>query len=396
MKYSDHDPLGWIDGELAGLALQGLRRERRVHSGPQQARIEIGGQALLNFGSNDYLGLAADPRLIAAAAQAAEQEGWGAGSSPLVTGHSAAHRRLEERLADFAGTPSALAFSSGYAANMGAICALAGRGDAVYSDQRNHASLIDGCRLSRAEINVYAHCDAEDLESLLRQSAGFRRRLIVTESVFSMDGDLAPLAELAGLAERYDCMLLVDEAHATGVFGTQGRGLAEQLAIERRVHVRIGTLGKALGCAGGFVSGSQSLIAWLVNRARGYVFSTAPPPAASAAACAALDIVRDEPWRRVKVLEHAAMLRQQLREQGWDLGKSASQVIPLVIGDAGRTMRLAERLYAAGLLVPGIRPPSVSEGKSLLRISLTCAHTPEMIGPLIDALGRARAELDGA
>ncbi|MBI3838750.1 MAG: 8-amino-7-oxononanoate synthase [Planctomycetia bacterium] len=394
MKFSHHDPLEWIEAELATLARRGLRRQLRTHAGPQQVRLQMGGRELLNFGSNDYLGLAADPRLIAAAARAADEEGWGAGASPLVTGHSAAHRRLEERLADFEGTPAALVFSSGYAANISTICALVGRGDAVYADQKNHASMIDGCRLSRAEIHVYPHRDPDGLQTLLRQSAGFRRRLIVTESVFSMDGDLAPLGELAELAEHYDCMLLVDEAHATGVFGSLGRGLAEQLGVESRVPIRIGTLSKALGCAGGFVCGSQSLIAWLVNRARGYVFSTAPPPAASAAACAALDIVCDEPWRRVKLLEQAAMLRGRLREQGWNVASNASQVIPLVVGEAGRAMRLADRLCTAGLLVPAIRPPSVPEGESLLRISLSYAHTPEMIGQLVVALGAVREALE--
>jgi 8-amino-7-oxononanoate synthase len=394
MKYSHYDPLEWIEDELTALAHSGLRRELRAHAGPQQARLRMEGRELVNFGSNDYLGLASNPRLIAAAARAAEAEGWGAGASPLVTGRSTAHQRLEERLAEFFGTPAALAFSSGYAANMSTIGALAGRGDAVYADRKNHASLIDGCRLSRAEIHVYPHCDPEGLEDLLRQGAGFRRRLIVTESVFSMGGDLAPLAELADLAERYACMLLVDEAHATGVFGSLGRGLAEQLGVERRISIRIGTLGKALGSAGGFVCGSQSLVAWLVNRARGYGFSTAPPPAASAAACAAIEIVRDEPDRRLRLVEEAGGLRGRLRDQGWDVASHASQIIPLVVGDAGRAMRLADRLCAAGLLVPAIRPPSVPEGESMLRISLTSTHTPDMIDQLTAALGRARDALE--
>ncbi|HEV3138583.1 MAG TPA: 8-amino-7-oxononanoate synthase [Pirellulales bacterium] len=391
MKFSHHDPLEWIEGELAALAHSGLRRELRAHAGPQQARMMMGGRELTNFGSNDYLGLASDSRLIAAAARAAKEEGWGSGASPLVTGRSTAHQRLEERLAEFLGTPAALAFSSGYAANMSTICALAGRGDSVYADRRNHASLIDGCRLSRAEIHVYPHCDPEGLEDLLRHGAGLRRRLIVTESVFSMGGDLAPLGELADLAEKYDCMLLVDEAHATGVFGSLGRGLAEQLGVERRIPIRIGTLGKALGSAGGFVCGSESLVAWLVNRARGYGFSTAPPPAASAAACAAIEIVRDEPGRRLRLVEASARLRGRLREQGWKVASRASQIIPLVVGDAGQAMRLADHLCAVGLLVPAIRPPSVPEGESMLRISLSSAHTPEMIGQLTAALGAARA-----
>jgi 8-amino-7-oxononanoate synthase len=393
MKYSHYDPLGWIETELVELERQGLRRQRSTHAGPQQVRLQMSGRDLVNFGSNDYLGLAADPRLIAAASQAAETEGWGAGASPLVTGYSTAHERLEERLAEFEGTAAALVFSSGYAANMATIAALVGRGDAIYADQKNHASMIDGCRVSRADVHIYPHRDSAALERMLQQDTGARRRLIATESVFSMDGDLAPLEDLADLAQRYDCMLLVDEAHATGLFGKLGRGLCEELGVHNRVAVRVGTLSKALGGAGGFVCGSQPLIAWLVNRARGYVFSTALPPAASAAACAALDIVRDEPKRRVKLLETAATLRRQLRDQGWDVGTHASQIIPLVVADPRVATRLSGQLCQRGLLVPAIRPPSVPVGESLLRISLSYAHTPEMVARLAAGLGAVRAEL---
>ena len=382
MKYSRHDPLAWMESELASLAQRGLRRELHTHLGPQHVRLSVGGRELINFGSNDYLGLAADPRLCAAAARAAEQEGCGAGASPLVTGHAAAHQQLERRLAEFEGTEAAIVFSSGYAANAGTIAALVGREDAIYADRKNHASMIDGCRLSRADVHVYPHGDPQGLEALLAQGAAYRRRLIVTESVFSMDGDLAPLVELATMAERFDCMLLVDEAHATGVFGKLGRGLAEELGMEDRVHVRVGTLSKALGCAGGFVCGRESLVQWLVNRARPYVFSTAAPPPVCAAALAALEIVRQEPERRETLLRNAAALRATLGQQGWRALASASQIIPLVVGDAQSATRLADQLRESGLLVPAIRPPSVSVGQSLLRVSLSCAHTPEMIARL--------------
>ena len=304
------------------LSAQDLLRQLPLHQGEQSAVLEVNGRELINFGSNDYLGLAADRRLIDAAAQAAQSEGWGAGASPLVVGRGETHCRLEARLAEFEQTEAALLFSSGFAANVGAVTALVGRGDAVFGDQLNHASLIDGCRLSRAEVYVYPHADVAQLAEQLEKSLTkkYRRRLIVTDSLFSMDGDLAPLVELAALAERYDCMLLIDEAHATGVFGEHGRGVAEFLDCEQGVHIRVGTLSKALGSAGGFGSGPRNLINWLANRARPYVFSTASPPAVSAAALAALDIVRDEPQRRTSLLQRSALLRENLTLRA---GKSA-------------------------------------------------------------------------
>jgi 8-amino-7-oxononanoate synthase len=393
MKKSPRDPLAWIDDELDELARRGLARALATHEGPQQVRLRVGPRELLNFGSNDYLGLAAEPRLAAAAAEAALAEGTGSGASPLVTGHAAAHQRLEQALADFESAERAVLFPSGYAANLGTIAALVARGDAIYADRKNHASLIDGCRLSRADVHIYEHLDVQDLARQLADSAASsRRRLIVTESVFSMDGDLAPLVELADLAERFDCMLLVDEAHATGVFGAHGRGLAEQLGVEDRVDVRIGTLSKALGAAGGFVCGSRRLSEWLVNRARTYVFSTALQPATCAAACAALAIVRDEPQRRRGLLERAAALGERLRAQGWQTGASASQIIPLVVGSPRAAVELSRALREAGLLVPAIRPPSVPEGESLVRISLTSGHSDVMIERLYAALAAVRAE----
>ncbi len=348
---------------------------------------ETGTSEFTNFSANDYLSLAADPRLIAAAHEAALREGWGAGASPLITGHSESHRRLELRLTEFMGTEAALIFPSGFAANSGTIPALVGRGDVVLADEKNHASLIDGCRLSRAEVEIYPHRDMNRLAELLGESVGYRRRLIVSDTLFSMDGDLAPLRDLVELAERNKSMLMIDEAHAIGVFGAHGRGVAEDVGIEARVPIRVGTLSKALGSAGGFVAGSQKLIDWLINRARPYVFSTAHPPAAAAAAIAALDIVHDEPQRRGALLKRAADLRRRLREKGWNIGDSAGQIIPIIIGDPTATMETAAKLRERGLFLPGIRPPSVPEGQSLLRISLCYGHTPEMIERLMAALG---------
>jgi 8-amino-7-oxononanoate synthase len=404
------DPLAWIDNELDRLERAGLRRHLAVRHGPQSVRIDLNGRALINFGCNDYLGLASDERLIEAARSATERQGWGSGASPLVSGRSEFHAELERQLAAFEGTEAALVFPSGYAANAGTIPALVDEGDAIFGDAMNHASLIDGCRLSKAKRFIYPHADCDALEAMLRSAAKFRRRLIVTDTLFSMGGDIAPLDRLAKLAEEYDAMLMVDEAHATGVFGQHGRGIAE-LAFSRDApaerdevgpHIRVGTLSKALGASGGFVCGRQSLIDWLANVARTYFFSTAQPAATCAAALAALGIIRHEPHRRKELLERAAKLRLRLSEQGRNVfpplpsgeGRGEgfpeevmiSQIIPLIIGDPNQTMRIAEQLRDAGYFSPGIRPPSVPAGQSLLRLSLCYHHTAEMIDGLVEQL----------
>jgi 8-amino-7-oxononanoate synthase len=405
-----HDPLSWLDDELAQLDAQGLRRRIVTRLGPQGPTIrvrsdddppsppgELAGRELINFGANDYLGLAADPRLAAAAASAAGEEGWGAGASPLVSGHSASHQLLQDRLAQFLGTEAALVFPSGFAANSGTISALVGRGDVILADEKNHASLIDGCRLSRAEVQIYPHCDMAALSAMLAESQmkKYRRRLIVTDTLFSMDGDLAPLADLVTLAERHAAMLMIDEAHATGVFGNSGRGIAEFFGVEQNIPIRMGTLSKAIGSAGGFVAGSRQLIDWLANRARPYIFSTAHPPAIAAAAIAALDIIRDEPKRRTELLKNATTLRETLATQcGFPSAASAAgQIIPLIIGPAEATMQLSAALRRHGLFVPGIRPPSVPEGQSLLRVSLSNSHTAAMLDQLVGAIVEVRAQL---
>ena len=293
---------------------------------------------------------------------------------------------LEQRLADFEGTEAALLFSSGFAANSGTIAALVGPGDLVFTDRKNHASLLDGCRLSRADVRTYAHGDAQELGRLLERPGGHRRRLIVTDSLFSMDGDFAPLAELVELADRHGAMLMVNEAHATGVFGSRGRGLAEHVGLKNRIPIRVGTLSKALGSLGGFVAGSRSLVELLINRARPYIFSTAMPAPVAAAALAALDIVRDEPHRREGLLAQSAELRGVLAAEGWNVGRSASQIIPLVVGQPDQAVALSRALADRGLLVPAIRPPTVPDGEACLRISLTYGHTAEMVNLLIESL----------
>jgi len=387
-----HPDLGWIDTELDQLDRQTLLRRLTDRNGAQGAAISLAGRTLVNFGSNDYLNLSADPRLAHAAAEAAHREGVGSGASPLICGHATAHAELEHSLAEFEGTEAALVFPSGFAANSGSIAALAGPGDLVLADRKSHASLLDGCRLSRADYRIFPHNDAERLDGLLARATQVRRRLVVVDSLFSMDGDLAPLANLVDVCQRRNAMLLVDEAHATGVFGHHGRGVSELAGVENRISVRIGTLSKALGCAGGFVVGSQPLIDWLVNRARSYVFSTAMPAPIAAAASAALAIVRSEPEPRRRLLNRAATLRHRLEELGWDVGGSASQIIPILVGEPEKAIALAARLLEQGLFVPAVRPPTVPEGESCLRISLTTGHDDTMIDRLLEALGPRQSE----
>ncbi len=386
------DSLAWIDDELAAWEALGLRRRLVDRVGRQGAEIEVEGRRVVNFGSNDYLGLAGTT-LSSVVIDAVEQCGWGSGASPLVTGHGTLHAALEVALARFEGAAAALLFPTGFAANLGAVAALAGNGDVILSDAKNHASLIDGCRLSGARVVVYPHRDVGYVEKMLEQASKFRRRLIVSDGLFSMDGDLAPLPELADVADRYRAMLLIDEAHATGVFGEHGRGVTEHFGVEDRVAARFGTLSKALGSLGGFVVGSRQLIEWLTNRARPYIFSTASPQAVAAAGLRALEVVRDEPHRRHELLATAASLRDRLRQDGWQIGDSASQIIPVFLGNPNVTMHLAQSLRDQGIFVPGIRPPSVPEGESLLRISLSYAHTEDHINRLVGAMRELRTQV---
>ena len=382
------DPLRWIDDALQDLDDRHLVRQRQVRSGPQSpASITLNGESLVNFASNDYLGLAAEDLLenVQASLQTA---GWGSGASPLIVGHGDLHAELEVALAEFEQTSSALLFSSGYAANVGTITGLVGPGDVIFSDAKNHASIIDGCRLSGAQVEVVPHTDVTALKQLLAVASNYRRRLIVTDSLFSMDGNLAPLADLATLAKEHDAMLMVDEAHATGVLGKTGRGACELLEVEDGVHVRVGTLSKALGSSGGFVAGSDQLVKWLSNRARSYVFSTAFPQASAAAALRALELIDQQPERRQQVLQHSAWLQQQLSEQGWPVATAESQILALPAGEPDRALQWSAKLREAGLLVPAIRPPSVAEGESRLRISLCYGHQQSQLEALASELAR--------
>jgi 8-amino-7-oxononanoate synthase len=382
------DPLAWIDEEAATRREEGLSRSLVVHGEARNGRIEREGRSLINFASNDYLALAADPRVVAAAQEAAGRYGWGAGASPLVTGWRTPHQQLADALAEFEHAESCLLFPTGFAANVGAIVALIGRGDVVYSDRLNHSCLISGSRQSGATVLIYPHADVAELEEMLARDRGrFRRSLIVTDGVFSMDGDIAPMVPLADVAERFGAMLLVDEAHATGVIGPDGRGSAAEYGVAERITVRVGTFSKALGSIGGFVVGSRRVVEQILNRAPTLIFSTALPPAAAAAAKAALAIARAEPWRR----ERLAALRNRLDRAAVGTSPSQSAVVPLIVGDAERTMSLAAEFRERGLLVPAIRPPSVPDGTSRLRISVSAAHSDEDLEALIEALRSLRS-----
>lgn len=387
--------LDWIADDLDALRAAGLERPHRVRSGRQGREVDLDGKTLLNFGSNDYLGLAGDVRLTRAASKAACAEGFGAGASPLVSGHSQAHELLERALADLLAVDSALTFPSGFAANTATIAALVGPDDVIASDARNHASIIDGCRLSRGRVGIYPHRDMAALDALLAQAGSARRRLIVTDTVFSMDGTVAPLADLCELARKHRAILMVDEAHATGVFGIRGSGLVEETGCADGVHIRVGTLSKSLAAAGGFVAGHADMIHWLRHAARAWIFSTAHPPAVAAAATRAITLLSQEPHRRRELLVRAADFRQALLQKGLDVAGATTQIVPIVVGAAPEAVAVSTRLAEAGLFVPAIRPPSVPEGKSLVRVSLSWHHTADDLDRLastITSILRNRAD----
>jgi 8-amino-7-oxononanoate synthase len=373
--------------ELDTLERAGLRRVLRNVEDRRGAEVMLEGRKAVDFSSNDYLGLAGDPRL-AEAAQEQLHQGIGAAAARLLSGNHPLHVSLEAELARFKGTERTLLFASGYAANLGAIPALVGKRDVIYADTLNHASLIDATRLSRAEIRTFAHRDLAALRRMLEEDTGkFRRRLIVVDGVFSMDGDVFPLDQLAPLAREFGAWTYVDDAHATGVLGANGRGSAEYCGVEGEIDVIMGTLGKALGTTGAFVAGSATVIEFLMNRARAFVFTTGTPPVLAAATLAALEIVRNEPWRREQLRENARRLRHGLAAMGWPTdGADDGYIIPVVIGETEKTMRVGTALREAGYLAGAVRPPTVPLGTSRLRLMVSAAHTPEQLDGLLLAL----------
>jgi 8-amino-7-oxononanoate synthase len=358
---------------LEDLRGRGLHRRMRLVSGPQAPRVLLDGRPVLLLCSNNYLGLADHPRVRQAAAEAAMRWGVGAGASRLISGNMKLHRRLEERLAEFSGYDAALLFGSGYLANTGTIAALARRGEVVFSDELNHASVVDGCRLSRAETFVYGHADVEHLAWGLRKAEG-RGSLIVSDGVFSMDGDVAPLEQLMRLARRHDCRLMVDEAHATGAIGPGGRGSVAAAGLAGEVDVIVGTLGKALGGYGAYVCAAPEIVEYLINTARPFIFSTALPPPAVAAAVAALELLESHPHRVERLQANAAALGEALADEGLALGATETQIVPLLVGDAATTMELCEGAIERGVFAQGIRPPTVPEGSSRLRLTAMATH----------------------
>jgi 8-amino-7-oxononanoate synthase len=373
---------------LGELRERGLHRRLRMVSGPQGPRVLLDGKPVLLLCSNNYLGLADHPRVREAAAEAAMRWGVGTGASRLISGNMKLHRRLEENLASFKGQEAALLFGSGYLANSGAIAALARNGEVVLSDQLNHASIIDGCRLSRAETFAYRHCDLDHLEWGLRKAQG-RGSLIVTDGVFSMDGDVAPIEGLVELARRYDCRLMVDEAHATGTVGPGGRGSVAAAGLCEEVDVVVGTLGKALGSYGAYVGGSRLLIDYLINVARPFIFSTGPALPVVAAAIAALEILESNPHRVERLQANARMMREALVAEGLPVGPSETQILPVIVGDPLTTVELCERALEMGVFAQGIRPPTVPEGTSRLRLATMATHRSSELVHAAKVLGDA-------
>jgi 8-amino-7-oxononanoate synthase len=382
-----------IEQRLAEIEKLGLDRRLRIVSGPQGPRVVLDGEPVLLLCSNNYLGLADHPRVREAAAQAAMRWGVGAGASRLVSGTMTIHRELERSLAAFEGSEACVLFGSGYLANLGVIGALAGPGDAIFSDALNHASIIDGCKASRARVIVYGHLDMDHLERCLREHGGAGRRLIVTDSVFSMDGDLAPLAEIVDLARAHDARVVVDEAHATGALGEGGRGALAQAGLQGKVDVLIGTLGKALGSYGAYACAKEEMVRYLVNTARPLIFSTAPSPPSVAGALAALELLEAEP-EQVRRLHHAARaLRGALSQEGFAVQQSDMHIVPLVVGDSENAMRLCQAALGRGVFAQAIRPPTVAEGTSRLRLATMACHDPQELRRAAGSLAEAAREV---
>ncbi len=368
-----------------------FRRVKTIdsHNGP---RVTIQGREMLLLCSNDYLGLANHTALRQAAMQAMERYGFGSGASRLVSGTSSVHCSLENRLALFKGTEAALVFNSGYAANTGIIPAITGTGDVILSDSLNHASIIDGCRLSKAEVRVYRHKDMGQVEIFLKKDLKARRRLIVTDGVFSMDGDIAPLKDLVSLSEKYNAILMVDDAHGAGVLGRTGRGTVEHFGLSDRVPVQMGTLGKAFGSFGAYAAGSNGLINMLVNQARSFMYSTALPTSVCAASLAAIDIVEHDSERRDRLWKNRSRFVDGLKSIGINTGDSETPIIPVIIGDSDRALKASEKLFEYGIYAPAIRPPTVPADTARIRTTVTAAHSGDDIDSALDIFRRLQQE----
>lgn len=375
-----------ISDELITIKESGLYRNLRAVENAQDTHIEIEGKTYLSFCSNNYLGLANHPSVIEAVKDAVEVYGWGAGASRLVSGNMTLHETLEKEISKFKRKDAAIVFPTGYMANLGVITSLVSNGDLVICDKFNHASIIDGCRLSGADFRVYAHCNMEKLENILKKSSKYNRKMIVTDSVFSMDGDLAPLPDLVNLGAKYNAILMVDEAHGTGVFGKNGRGVIEHFNLSKEVDVVMGTLSKAIGSLGGYVSGDNDLISYFRNKARSFMYTTALPPAVCAASIAGIKLIQEDPSMRVSLWHNVRFIKDKLRTLNIETISSGSQIIPILIGDALKAVKISNLLYDSGILIPAIRPPTVPANSSRLRMTVMSSHTQGDLERLLQVL----------
>lgn len=381
-----HDPLEWIKDELKQIHDKQLFRLLTELETGQSPEVTISGKTYILLGSNSYLGLSVDPKVVEAARLALEKYGTGSGGSRLVSGSFDLHRQLEEKIAEFKNTESAILFSSGYLANIGTISALVGSNDIVYSDELNHASIIDGARLSRSTVRIYKHLDLDHLTELLKSDKEKKcRKLIVTDTVFSMDGDLVPLPQLVEISEKYSCILMIDEAHATGVLGKRGSGATEHFGVEDRVPVVMGTLSKAIGSLGGYIAGSQELIDFIRNRVRSYIFDTSLPPASLAASITAIDIIENEPERREHLWNMVNKFKMGIENTGLKILPSHSAIIPVLIGDAEPALNFAKMLRENGVFTPAVRPPSVPHGMCRIRVTIMAKHTEDHVETALKA-----------
>ena len=387
------DPLAYLSAELASLHEQGLYRRLRVLDTEQRARTSIDHRSVINLSSNNYLGLTTHPRLRERAAAALEQLGVGTGSVRPIAGTMAIHMELEQRLAAFKKTEAAVVFQSGFAANAGTVSAILTKDDAIVSDELNHASIIDGARLSRATIKVFAHRDVDAARAILEQLPRQQRKLLITDGVFSMDGDLGALPGLCDLADEFGCVMMVDDAHASGVFGREGRGTVDHFGLHGRVDVQVGTLSKAIGALGGYVAGSRELIEFLYHRARPFLFSTSHPPSVAATCIAALDVLESEPQWIERLWENARFFKGGLQTLGFNTGASESPITPVIVGDAALAMKLSDRLFEEGVFAQGIGFPTVARGKARVRTIVTATHTQGELQFALDCFKRVGAEL---
>ncbi len=380
----------FLSGHLDHLSAQSLRRRKIVLENASAREITFKGKKLLNFSSNDYLGLSKDPRVIQSAENALRRYGAGSRSSRMISGSLEIHEELERRLAEFRGAESCLVFPSGFMTNLGVLSALLNEGDAVIMDRLDHASIIDAARLSRARVFVYEHCSPSSLDKVLHRTRDYRNRLVVTDTLFSMDGDFAPLSQIADLCKSHGAWLMADDAHAVGVFGKNGSGMAEHFGLTGKIDILVGTLSKAFGSQGGFVCGSHELMDYLLNRARPFIYTTALAPSACAAALTALEIIQQEPARRTALLALSAnlhsVMKESFRENCFPQGNLLSQIVPFRVGPADRAVQWAQSLLENNIFAPAIRPPTVPKHQSRLRFSLTSEHKPEDIEQLIQSL----------